>query len=149
MSIFSAINTSTTGMDTFRSWLDVISNNIANISTARPTSGPAFQASYLQVQAIPGGTAEGAPPTGNDVEDNIGQGVESVSLPSSSATGRLTYSPQNPEADSKGYVRMPDIDMNEQMGDLIMAQRGFQANAGVVTRAKDVYAAAIGIGKNG
>ncbi len=43
---------------------------------------------------------------------------------------------------------MPDIDMGEQMGNLIMAQRSFQANAAVVDRARDVYEAAINIGKN-
>jgi flagellar basal-body rod protein FlgC len=137
MSIFSAINISQTGLSTMRSWLDVVSNNIANVNTARSTSGPAFQASYLNVQSIAGGS------------DGIGQGVESTSLPQGSAIGRVTYSPDNPLADKDGYVRMPDVDMSEQMGNLIMAQRGFQANAGVVTRAKDVYQAAINIGKNG
>ena len=32
---------------------------------------------------------------------------------------------------------MPDIDMGEQMGNLIMAERAFQANANVIDRAKD------------
>jgi flagellar basal-body rod protein FlgC len=43
---------------------------------------------------------------------------------------------------------MPDIDMAEQMGNLIMAQRAFQANAAVVDRARDTYLDAINIGKN-
>jgi flagellar basal-body rod protein FlgC len=135
MSIFSATNIAATGMSTMRSWLDVLSNNIANVNTIRPTSDNAFQASYLEVQSIQGG------------KDGIGQGVESVSLKKTSAAGRLTYSPDNPLADKDGYVRLPDIDMGEQMSNLIMAQRSFQANAAVVDRAKDVYTAAINIGK--
>ena len=71
-----------------------------------------------------------------------------ANLRQSSAEGRLTYQPDNPLADAKGYVRLPDIDMGEQMGNLIMAQRGFQANAAVIDRARDVYEAAINIGKN-
>ena len=47
------------------------------------------------------------------------------------------YEPDNPVADAKGYVRYPDIDLSTQMGALIMAQRGYQANAGVVDRAKE------------
>jgi flagellar basal-body rod protein FlgC len=42
---------------------------------------------------------------------------------------------------------MPDIDLSEQMSTLIMAQRGYQANAAVVDRAKTSYEAALQIGK--
>lgn len=136
MSIFSAINTSGTGLSTMRSWLDVLANNIANVNTVKPTSGPAFQASYLEVSEIA------------DDGTGTGGGVEVSDLRKSDPAGRLTYLPSSPLADANGYVRMPDIDMGEQMGNLIMAQRGFQANAAVVDRARDVYEAAINIGKN-
>ncbi|HJQ03165.1 MAG TPA: flagellar basal body rod protein FlgC [Jatrophihabitans sp.] len=135
MSIFSAINTSGTGLSTFRTWIDVLANNIANVNTVKPTSGAAFQAQYVQAQEIPtdgGGT---------------GGGVTVTGLPKSSAEGRLTYDPSSPLADTKGYVRMPDIDMGEQMGNLIMAERAFQANANVIERAKQTYQDAIAIGK--
>ena len=44
---------------------------------------------------------------------------------------------------------MPDIDMGSQMSQLIMAQRGFQAQAAVVRNAQDVYSSALSIGRNG
>ena len=53
----------------------------------------------------------------------------------------------NAVADKSGYVRMPDIDLGEQMSTLIMAQRGYQANAAVVDRAKTTYEAALQIGR--
>jgi flagellar basal-body rod protein FlgC len=136
MSIFSAISTSGTGLSTFRTWIDVIANNMANINTVKPTSGAAFQAQYVQAQEVSGAT------------DGVGAGVGVTALPLSSAAGRLTYQPDNPLADAKGYVRLPDIDMGEQMGNLIMAQRAFQANAAVVDRARETYLDAINIGKN-
>jgi flagellar basal-body rod protein FlgC len=136
MSIFSAINTSGTGLNTFRTWIDVLANNIANVNTVKPTSGAAFQAQYVQAQEIP--------TDGN----GTGGGVTVTGLPRGSATGRLTYDPGSPVADAQGYVRMPDIDMGEQMGNLIMAERAFQANANVIERAKQTYQDAIAIGKN-
>ena len=136
MSIFSAISTSGTGLTTFRTWIDVIANNMANINTVRPTSSAAFQASYVQAQNI------------GQAADGSGGGVEITATPKSSAVGRLTYDPSNPLADAKGYVRMPDIDLSEQMGNLIMAQRAFQANAAVVDRARETYLDAINIGKS-
>ena len=77
-----------------------------------------------------------------------GGGVTVTALPRGSAVGRLTYDPSSPLADAKGYVRMPDIDMGEQMGNLIMAERAFQANANVIERAKQTYQDAIAIGKS-
>ena len=65
-----------------------------------------------------------------------------------SAAGRMVYEPDNPVADANGYVRYPDIDLSSQMGSLIMAQRGYQANAAVVDRAKETYQAALEIGRN-
>jgi flagellar basal-body rod protein FlgC len=136
MSLFSAINISGSGLTAFRTWIDVLANNVANINTAKPTSGAAFQAQYVQAQEQAGGS------------DGVGGGVQVTALPQSSAAGRLTYQPDSPVADANGYVRLPDIDMGEQMGNLIMAQRAFQANAAVVDRARATYQDAINIGKN-
>jgi flagellar basal-body rod protein FlgC len=133
--MFSAIGTAGTGLNTMQTWLDAIANNIANVNDTAPTSGKAFQAQYVQAGEIgPGATG-------------VGQGVEVAGMQGSSAQGILTQDPTNPLADAKGYVRRPDIDMSQQMGDMIMAQRGLQANASVIDRAKEAYEAAINIGK--
>ena len=64
-----------------------------------------------------------------------------------SGQGRLVYDPTHPLADAEGYVKYPDIDLGDQMTELIMAQRGYQANAAVIERAKDAYTAALQLGK--
>jgi flagellar basal-body rod protein FlgC len=133
--MFDAIDTSGSGLSTYRTWLDVIANNIANVNDVSPTSGPAFQAQFVQAQPIQAGP------------DGVGHGVQVTGLPESSAQGILVYDPGNPIADANGYVRHPDIDMSEQMGNLIMAQRAFEANANLVERETDIYKAAIDIGK--
>jgi flagellar basal-body rod protein FlgC len=136
MPLFDAISTTGTGMKTYQTWLDAIANNIANINTVKPTSGAAFQATYVEASANGAGS------------EGVGTGVHVQAIPEGSAEGRLVYAPNNPQADKDGYVRMPDIDLGEQMGDMIMAQRALQANAAVVDRAKQSYQAAIDIGRN-
>jgi flagellar basal-body rod protein FlgC len=133
--MFNSIDTSGSGLAVYRTWIDTIANNIANVSDTSPTSGPAFQAQFVQAQPI------------GDGPDGVGQGVEATGLSRSSAQGVVTYDPKNPAADAEGNVLRPDIDMAQQMGSLIMAQRAFQANANVVDRSKDAYQAAIAIGK--
>ncbi|WIE80691.1 flagellar basal body rod C-terminal domain-containing protein [Curtobacterium sp. MCSS17_016] len=131
MTTFDAIGIASTGLTVHRKWLDAVSDNIANANTVTSMDDTAFQARYVEVQ-------EGAGVSGAYVKGAA----------FGSAAGRVTYDPDNPLANEEGYVRMPDIDLGTQMADLIMAQRGYQANAAVVDRAKTAYEAALQIGKN-
>lgn len=130
MTIFNAIGVAGTGVTVYRKWLDAVSDNIANINTVRPTDQAAFQARYVVAR-----------------EAGENQGVQVGGVALGSAEGRLVYDPTNPLADEGGYVRMPDIDLGSQMTQMIMAQRGYQANLTVIDRAKDAYQAALGIGR--
>lgn len=133
--MYDAINTSATGLTAYRAWIDVLSDNIANVNTVKPTSEDAFQATFAQASEIGAGA------------DGIGTGVRITTLAKGDPEGNLTYDPSNPIADAEGMVRRPDINMSQQMGDLILAQRAFQANANAVERSKAMYEAAIAIGK--
>ncbi|TFB59479.1 flagellar basal-body rod protein FlgC [Cryobacterium sp. TMT1-62] len=126
-----AIGIAGSGLTLHRKWLDAVADNIANANTVTATDGDAFQARYIVAQAGQGTT--GAYAAGTALGD---------------AEGILTFDPSNPLADEAGYVRRPDVDMAEQMGALIMAQRGYQANAAVVDRAKTTYEAALQIGRS-
>jgi flagellar basal-body rod protein FlgC len=44
-------------------------------------------------------------------------------------------------------VKHPDIDLGDQMTELLIAQRGYQANLAVVERATNAYQAALQLGK--
>jgi flagellar basal-body rod protein FlgC len=128
---FDAIGIAGTGLTVHRKWLDAVSDNIANVNTVRSTDEDAFQARYVVAEAGEG--SSGAFVAGAAYGD---------------AEGRVVYEPNHPLADEAGYVRYPDIDMASQMGQLIMAQRGYQANAAVVDRAKEAYQAALQIGRS-
>jgi flagellar basal-body rod protein FlgC len=133
MTVFGAIGIAGTGVTVYRKWLDAVSDNIANIDDARPTSQNAFQARYVQAQAVNYGSGDG--------------GVEVAGVALGNAQGRMVYEPDNPIADANGYVRYPDIDLGDQMSQLIMAQRGYEANLAVVDRAKNAYEAALQLGR--
>jgi flagellar basal-body rod protein FlgC len=44
-------------------------------------------------------------------------------------------------------VRLPDIDLGEQMASMILAQRGYQANVANLDRVRATYQAAIAMGR--
>lgn len=131
MTIFGAIGTAGSGMTVMRTWLDAVSDNVANASTVVATSEEAFRTRYVVAQEKAG-------------ED----GVRVAGVTFGSGEGRLVHDPGHALADEDGYVRHPDVDMTSQMTQLIMAQRGYQANAAVVSRATESYQAALQIGRS-
>ena len=131
MSIFESIGIAGTGATTYRKWLDAVSDNLSNMNDAVSTSQSAFQQRYVIAQ-----------------QSADGKGVQVGGIALGSKEGRIVYDPQNPLADANGNVRYPDIDFSDQMGQLIMAQRGYQANLSVVDRAKDAYQAALQLGRS-
>jgi flagellar basal-body rod protein FlgC len=133
--VFDSLNIAGSGLITHRKWLDAVSDNIANINDATSTDKPAFQEKMVQAQAVDYGSGEG------------GVRVSGVQL--GSAAGRTAYEPDNPLADKNGYVKYPDIDLGDQMTQMMMAQRGYQANLAVVDRATQAYQAALRLGKGG
>jgi flagellar basal-body rod protein FlgC len=130
MSTFNAIGVAGTGVTVYRKWLDAVSDNIANIDNTSRTSEKAFQARYVVAQ-----------------EAADGNGAQVGGIAYGNAQGIMTYEPDNPLADTEGYVRRPDIDLGSQMAQMMMAQRAYQANLSVVDRAKESYTAAINLGK--
>ena len=117
------------GMHVHQTWMDAISDNIANVNTVRPAGQPAFQARYVLAQSVASG----------------GAAVAGVAL--GDGAGRLVFDPTHPLADDKGYVRLPDVDLAEQMTSMIMAQRGYQANAANLDRVRASYQAALQMGR--
>ncbi|MFI7585866.1 flagellar basal body rod protein FlgC [Spongisporangium articulatum] len=131
--MFDSLNISGSGMTTHQTWMDAISDNIANINTVKSTNESAFQARYVVAVAQEDG--------------KVGSGVAVGGVELGSAQGVLTYDPENPLADARGYVRRPDIDLGDQMSQMIMAQRGYQANISQMDRVRSAYQAAIQMGR--
>jgi flagellar basal-body rod protein FlgC len=133
MAIFDTFGIAGSGLMTHRKWLDAVSDNIANVNTVRRTDEDAFEQRMIVAQSVDYGSGEG--------------GVRAARAEFSNPEGRLVYEPNHPLADDEGYVKYPDIDLGDQMSQMIMAQRGYQANLAVVERATQAYQAALQLGK--
>ena len=130
MSLFDSIGIAGSGATVYRKWLDAVSDNLANMNNASATSGEAFKERFILAEPAADG-----------------KGVQVAGAAFGSGEGRLVYEPDHPLADANGYVKYPDIDLGDQMTQLIMAQRGYQANLAVVERATTAYQAALQLGK--
>ena len=132
--VFSTLGVATSGMGVYKTWLNAVADNVANIDDVSATNAPAFQERFVQVQAIDDATGTGG-------------GAMVAGARFGDPNGRVSYEPNNPLADANGMVRRPDLDLSDQMVYMQLAQRGYQANVSSFEKAKEAYEAILSIGK--
>jgi flagellar basal-body rod protein FlgC len=125
---FSAMGTASSALNVYRTWLDAVSDNVANLNTVTSTDEAAFRPRFVIANSVEGGVELGGIALGDE-------------------EGRLSYEPDHPLADEDGMVRRPDADLGDQMVQMMLAQRGYQANLAVVKEAREAYQAALQIGR--
>lgn len=133
MTMFGDLRIAGSGLHVYRKWMDALSDNIANINTIREFDEPAFQERFIQAQSAN--------------IDGTGGGVSIAAMRFGDPEGRMRHDPEHPMANEDGYVRSPDMDLSDQMTNLILAQRGYQANIASIERARNAYEAALQLGK--
>jgi flagellar basal-body rod protein FlgC len=130
---FHSLSISGSGMDVYQTWLDAIADNVANINNVTSTDAPAFQERFVIAQANEGrGRMQGAR-------------VDRIEL--GNPDGRTVYDPAHVLADDEGFVRVPDVDLSQQMTHMLVAQRAYQANVSAFRTARDAYQRALEIGR--
>ena len=140
MGTFSSFDISASGINAQRTRMDVIANNIANADSTRTASGGpyrrqqvSFKEAYANANAI-----------GNK---SVPAGVNVQSITEDPTDYRLVYDPGHPDADSTGYVKMPNVNVVEEMVDMVSATRAYEANVTVLNATKSMISSAIEIGR--
>ncbi len=152
MGLFTSINIAATGMSAERLRSDVISNNIANASTTRTQEGGAFKKSTVVLTPVSDSNPQwNSPFVPSSLDNGPGKGVKVLEIAKDTSEGRLVYDPDHPDAiksgPNKGYVEYPNVNIVNEMVDLISASRAYEANATVIDGAKDMFSAALEIGR--
>ena len=152
MGLFTSINIAATGMSAERLRSDVISDNIANASTTRTQDGGAFKKSTVVLTPVSDSNPQwNSPFVPSSLDNGPGKGVKVLEIAKDTSEGRLVYDPDHPDAiksgPNKGYVEYPNVNIVNEMVDLISASRAYEANATVIDGAKDMFSAALEIGR--
>ncbi|WP_134492191.1 flagellar basal body rod protein FlgC [Methylocella tundrae] len=61
---------------------------------------------------------------------------------------RVEQDPRNPAADSKGFVKLPNVNMVMEMADMREANRSYEANLQIVKQTRDLSSMAIDLLRN-
>ncbi len=152
MSMFSAINIGSSGLSAQRLKLDVISNNIANVTTTRNAQGDGpFRRDRVVMEPINQRSVWRSPVYPRGLETGPGQGVKVAKIEKDMRPLRLVHDPTHPDAiaigPKKGYVEMPNVNIVEEMTDMIAASRSYEANLQVVQGARQMFNRALEISR--
>ncbi len=139
--ILTGIQNTTAALDAEQTRLDVISENIANVDTSHGPDGKPYQRQVVVFentlqQAMNSDGSPGMP------QLHVAQITKDNSPPIH------IYDPGNPDADSRGLVAMPDINVHEEMADLISASRAYEANLAVAKNERSLAMETLAIGKH-
>lgn len=137
-----AMEISLTGLNVEWRRLEVIADNLANVSTTRTATGEPYRAMRL-VSGPRGGFARYLEADGSQAPVGVAvYGVEPVNLPP-----RRVYEPANPQAGPDGYVSYPGFDHAAEMTLMVKTSRAYEANVVAMNLARQMYVKAMELGR--
>lgn len=124
-SLDKALDISVSALNAERMRMELISSNIANVSTTRSLDGGPYrrkiaifeekQLSFDDVLA--------------KAEKKVGGGgVELVDVVDDNSPFQKVYNPTHPDADQEGYVSLPNVNLATEMVDMVSASKMYEAN---------------------
>ncbi|NDY42882.1 flagellar basal body rod protein FlgC [Dissulfurirhabdus thermomarina] len=138
MNLFAAIDLAGAGLSAQRTRLNVATMNLANAQVTRTVDGGPYRPRSVVFRAVPYAPDAAAGAFGRalaDATDRL-QSVEVAGIVEDPNPFVEVYDPDHPDADADGIVRMPNVDVLEQMVDIMAASRAYEANATAVETAK-------------
>ena len=134
MSLFKVFDVSSSAISAQSQRLNVVASNLANAESVAGPDGQPYKARQVvfQTQLMGGDPASAGVKVSQVVEDN--------------STPRKVHDPQNPAADSEGYVTLPNVNPVEEMVNMISASRSYQSNVEVMNTAKNMLMHTLQIG---
>jgi flagellar basal-body rod protein FlgC len=145
MGFFRSLDISASGLTAQRMRMDVIAENIANISTTKTATGGAYRRRYTEFQAIDPSSFSDV--LSDSIDSVSGGGVRVSAIKEDQSALKTVYDPTNADADANGYVQMPNVDLSQEMVDMISATRAYEANVTALNAMKELATKALEIGK--
>jgi flagellar basal-body rod protein FlgC len=145
MDLMNMMQISTTGLTAQRTKINTVTENLANAETTRTAEGgpyrrkmvvfeetpekSGFKASFSERQAAPAGV----------VVSEVVRAKEDY---------QMVLNPGHPDADPvTGYVIMPNINTMNEIADMVVARRAYDANVTAISNTKSMILKALEIGK--
>ena len=141
MNYLAAFEISATGLSVERLRADIATTNLANMHTTRTAKGGAYtplRATVTNARGVDFETHLNA--------SELADARPQVTIESTEVPPRMVYEPGHPDANDKGFVAYPNINLVSEMVNLMTATRSYQANVSAFNSAKSMALKALEIG---
>jgi flagellar basal-body rod protein FlgC len=146
MDLLTSLKISSSGLSANRKRMGAISSNIANAQTTRTAEGGAYRRKEVVFGSEP--ARESFSEILDGELDGKAETVHGTEVISTNRPPILKYEPNHPDANDKGYVAYPNINVMEEMANMISASRSYEANISAMGTTKNMAMKALEIGRN-
>jgi flagellar basal-body rod protein FlgC len=128
---------SASALEAQRVRMNTIASNMANAQTTRTAAGGPYVRKDVVFSEMP---------VNSDFAEKL-EGVKVSAVVQDNKPPLTIYDPGHPDANEKGYVSMPDINVMEEMVNMMMAVRAYEANVRAFNMSKGMYQKALELGR--
>jgi len=134
MSLFNIFNVAGSAMSAQGQRLNTVASNLANADSVSSADGQVYRAKQVVFQTVPTGNPAAA-------------GVKVQQVVEDQTPPKMVYDPKHPQADEKGFVAMPNVNVVEEMVNMISASRSYQTNVETMNAAKTMLLKTLTLGQ--
>jgi len=144
MSFLSSMTISASALTATRLRMDVIAENMASSDTTRTENGDPYRRKFVVFQEK--SNDRGFASFFNKARKAPG-GVRVLAIGRDQSEFKLDYNPSHPDADENGFVRLPNVEVVQEMTDMMSAFRAYEANITALNVFKDMATKTLDLGK--
>ena len=146
MNFLTAMETSSSGLAAQRYRINILSTNIANSQTTRTPEGGPYRRRDVVFGALPPQRTF-AEELRARVQPDDPLHVKVLGVVTDQRPPLLKYDPSHPDANEEGYVAFPNVNPMEEMVNLMLASRSYEANVAAFNATKAMALKALEIGR--
>lgn len=145
MNFLDSLAISSSGLSAQRLRMNLISSNMANVNTTRTENGEPYKRKDAVFEAVQREAFKDMLDARLSTQES---GVKVAAIVEDKKPFIEKFDPDHPDADENGYIRLPNVNIVEEMVNMISASRSFEANAKAIGATKDMVSAALKIGES-
>ncbi len=134
MSLFDVFGVASSALAAQSQRLNVTASNLANADSVAGPDGTAYKARQVVFEAAQQG------------EDGA-TGVNVAGVVEDNTPAKSVFNPGHPLADAQGYVKMPNVNVIDEMVNMMSASRSYQSNIDVMNTAKTMLQKTLTLGQ--
>jgi len=139
ISYMTGLSSTTSALQAERIRTAIAAQNIANSNMISRTDNPKiYQRQQVIFESVMATATQG---------DLANQQVKIARIEKDDSAPRLVPMPNHPDADANGMVAMPNVNIHEEMADMIVSTRAYEANLAVVRNARSMALQTLNLGK--